>query len=541
LESNNQQLAETDKLTQQDIIDVIKFASDIYAQYPYGVFTPELSESILQDLNNNPQVPTNKKAKDALISYKNQQELLQAYSEFMEVYNRLYNRVVEYYANMLSFDLNFSCKNAYSPETDYNSKEYKDDIRRVYKFLDMFKYKEQFHKVIREVLRHETYFTWFRTSNGTVNNETESLDKVVKYSLQTLPQKYCKTTRQWENGFLFDFNMTYFTKAGVDINSFDPIFKKYYRDVFINDKDRYNPTEKLNRIGGVFALWHQTSPDDGAWEWKFNDTSALGVPMLASLIPQFLTNDEVAKLQVDKDMISAKAILAGEIQTLEKQKSGNSTDAMVYKMNTLLKLLALVKRGLANNINAVAMPTASPHMYQFSDSNKDMVANQLKNSAGISASASRLIYCDDKMSAEEIENAIISDYNIVSKMYRQFENFLNFYVNKKTRKYKFSFIFSGSTYPFIRDKEVTNLFKLADKGINLAPRTYAKVLNITPQDFDRLLEEGKYSQWTETLLSSLVSINTQSMKNTDPNIGGRPQIDKSDIADTGNRKNGEET
>ena len=209
-------------------MEVIKFASTIYAQYPMGYFTPEMSASILQDLNNNPQVPTNKKAKDALISYKESQETLQAFNEFMEVYDRLYGRVVEYYANMLAFDLNWSCKNAYSPETDYQSKEYKEDLRRVYKFLDMFKYKEQFRKVLKEVLRHETYYTWFRTSNGTINNDVESLEKPVKYTLQTLPQTYCKTTRQWENGYLFDFNMTYFTRAGVDINAYDPVFKKYY-------------------------------------------------------------------------------------------------------------------------------------------------------------------------------------------------------------------------------------------------------------------------------------------------------------------------
>lgn len=525
-------MAEQEQLTQEDVMEIIKFASNIYSQYPFGYYTPDMSEQILQNLNNNPLVPTNDKAKQALVDYKNKQDELRAYSEFMEVYDRLYGRVLEYYANMLSFDLNFSCKNAYSPDTDYVSQEYKDDIRRIYKFLDMFKYKEQFRKVLREVLRHETYYTWFRTSRGTINNDPEDLttEKAVKYTLQTLPQKYCKTVRQWENGYLFDFDMVYFTNTGVDINSFDPIFKKYYNDVFNKDKDHYNPTESLNNIGGVFALWHQTSPEDGAWEWKFNDTSALGVPMLASLIPNFLTNDEVAKLQKDKDLISAKAILAGEIQTLDKQKSGNSTDAMVYKMSTLIKLLALVKRGLEKNINAVAMPTANPRMYQFSDGNPNMVSTQLKNSVGLATSASRLLYCDDKMSESEIRNAIVTDYNIVRKMYEQFENFLDFFANKKTRKYKFKFIFSGSTYPFIHDGEVDNLFKLADKGINLAPRTYAKVLNMTPQDFDRLLEESKYSDWTNKLLTSLISINTQS-KSDDK--GGRPQAENNDLTDSG--------
>ena len=53
---------------------------------------------------------------------------------------------------------------------------------------------------------------------------------------------------------------------------------------------------------------------------------------------------------------------------------------------------------------------------------------------------------------------------------------------------------------------------------------------MTPQDFDRLLEEGKYSDWTNKLLTSLISINTQS-KSDDK--GGRPQAENNDLTDSG--------
>jgi hypothetical protein len=48
---------------------------------------------------------------------------------------------------------------------------------------------------------------------------------------------------------------------------------------------------------------------------------------------------EIEGLQKDKDMISARGILAGEIQLLDKQKSGQSTDAMAY--NFILLILSL--------------------------------------------------------------------------------------------------------------------------------------------------------------------------------------------------------
>ena len=230
--------------------------------------------------------------------------------------------------------------------------------------------------------------------------------------------------------------------------------------------------------------------------------------------------------------------MAGEIQLLDKQKSGQSTDAMAYNMKTLMKMLSLVKRGLNSEINAVAMPAGSPKFYQFADSNTDMVKNQVENAVSQAASASRIIYSSDKMSETEAKNAIITDYNMMAKFYPQFEHFLNFFVNKKTRKYKFAFRFSGCTYPFAREELLTKYTSLMDKGVVLAPRTYAKVLDMTPMDFDRLLEEGKYSEWSDKLTSMMMSIYTMSGKDGatggtgSTNGGGRPKTSSSQKADS---------
>lgn len=43
------------------------------------------------------------------------------------------------------------------------------------------------------------------------------------------------------------------------------------------------------------------------------------------------------------------------------------------------------------------------------------------------------------MSAAEIEAGIIDQYNTMKPLYYQFENFLNYYVNQLTTKYKFKF------------------------------------------------------------------------------------------------------
>jgi hypothetical protein len=532
-------------LSTEELVEVLKFAAQIYNTDPYGYFTPNINNQNIIDLNNNPEVPTKEKVTKALSDYKHNSEQLQAYSEFMEAFDMIYKRLVKYYAGMLSFDLDISCINAYAPDKDFKSDEYKEDLRRVYKFLDSFDYKHEFYKVVVELLRKQNYFTWFRDTQGTFNGDVIDLNddkkhKTSKYMLQTMPQKYCKITGRWEYGYLYDFDMTYFTKAGTSIDSYDPVFRRYYKNVFVDGgNNQYIPTTPLQNRYGDFALWTQTSPDDNAWVFTFDENNIASTPFLAPNILNFLTNKEVEGLQKDKDMISARGILAGEIQLLDKQKSGQSTDAMAYNMKTLMKMLSLVKRGLNSNINAVAMPTASPKLYQFADSNADMVKNAVDNTVGQAVSASRIIYSSDKMSETEAKNAIITDFNMVAHLYPQFEHFLNFFVNKKTRKYKFAFKFSGCTYPFTREDMINRYTALMDKGVIFAPRTYAKVLDMTPMEFDRLLEEGKHSEWVDNLTSMMQSIYTQSGKDSNAtggmgssNGGGRPNATDSQKADS---------
>lgn len=535
---------EEQMLSTSELVEVLKFAAQIYNTDPYGYFTPNMSNQNIIDLNNNPEVPTKEKVTKALSDYKHNSEQLQAYSEFMESFDMIYKRLVKYYTGMLSFDLDISCINAYAPNTDYKSKEYKEDLRRVYKFLDSFDYKSEFRKVVKELLRRQNYFTWFRDSQGTfdgaaVDLNDESKHKTSRYTLQTMPQKFCKITGRWEYGYLYDFDMTYFTKAGTSLDSYDPVFRKYWKNTFGDSSaQNYVPTTPLANRYGDYALWTQTSPDDNAWVFTFDENNIVATPFLVPNILNFLTNKEIEGLQKDKDMISARGILAGEIQLLDKQKSGQSTDAMAYNMKTLMKMLSLVKRGLNSNINAVAMPAASPKFYQFADSNTDMVKNTTNNTVGQAVSASRIIYSSDKMSETEAKNAIITDFNMVADLYPQFEHFLNFFVNKKTRKYKFAFKFSGCTYPFTREEMINKYTMLMDKGVIFAPRTYAKVLDMTPMEFDRLLEEGKYCEWADELTSMMQSIYTQSGKDGatggmgSSNGGGRPNTTDSKKADS---------
>lgn len=481
---------------------VTQFAQALYAYEAYGAWSPQLSNQLLQGLNNNPLKPCTKSIREALSDYKNQADTIQGYMEFTQFFDMLFSRTVQSYVNALSFDLQVVCTNAFT-SADYNSTEYQEDKRRVNEFLHKFNYKNEFRKIVQQIMLHEAYFVWFR--------KTKWGNKGMKFALQILPQERCLLTEYWEKGMLFDFDMSYFLQAGVDINGYDPAFKKYYQRVF-GDGDSmmdYRPTNPLNARNGSYAMWAQTSPDDGAWVFKFNPSSFATTPFLAPFLKNAFSNDEIQQLQYNKDIAEAYAILAGEIATFDSAKSGTKADQTVFNPKTLGGFMAKAKQGLANTIKLAALPLEDLDWFQFEDKNPDMYKTQLSTSAAIGTGASRSIYSTDRMSNAEMEAALNETYQTMKPLYYQFGNFMDFYVNQITKKYKFRFIFDGSTYSFERKFRFENLNKLADKGITLAPSAWASAIGVEPQVFEASLMESKNCGWIDNL-QLLMNANTTS-------------------------------
>lgn len=521
-EKKGENYLEEVKLSEDQVYDVIEFAQSLYGIDKFGIYTPNILNNELINLNNNPLIPSYEKIKQALSDYKNSAKDLQGYSEFMSVWDELFDRIVRYYSNILSFDLQITCKNAL-PE-DYSSKEYLEDQRRIYKFLDKFDYKAEFRKVLTEILKRETFFCWFRYNP---NDESD-----MNYSLQILPQKRCKLTGYWSNGMLFDFDMSYFLNPSISLDQYPPVFKKYYKETFDNKNgEKYSPANPLYNRDGTFAMWHQTSPFDCAWVFKMNPENFNQVPFLAPYLKTAIKNEEIAKLQLDKDIASAYGLLIGEMRMFDNAKSGTQKNQFSIDGKTLGQFLQLVQKGLKRNIKVGAMPTENTSFYQYNDTNPTMANQAYKEHSSLGASASRLIYSSDKMSNAEIENAIITDYGIMRNIYSQFNNFMNFFANQKTRKFKFNFSFEGTSYPFERKQRQEGIMKMAEVGLVLNSSAFSSAFGYRPNDFDRMLDEAHYGNFLNKL-SSLISIHTASgVKGT----SGRPEKDSGELTDSGER------
>lgn len=512
-----------EKLSTEQLEDITKFAAGLAYAYPGNNFySPFLSNQLLQSLNTTKGVPSTEQIKEALVDFNKSPENLAMYTEFASQFDMIFKRTLYSYANALSFDLSYVCTDAYTKE-DYESKEYLADKRRVEHFLLNFDYKKEFYNVVLNLLRSEQYFTWFRKTkpgNG----------KKMRYALQILPQKECLITGYWEKGLLFSMNMMYFMQPGVDINTFDPSLKETYIRTTQDMSIDYVPSAPLDKRTGQYALWADVSPNDGAWAFRFDTSNFNPTPFLAPFIKNIMRNNEIESLQYNKDLISAYGILVGGIKTYDGAKSGEQKDQFAINLKLLAQLLSLVKQGMGNNLVKVgAMPTEDNKFFQFQDYNTDMYKTQVGTTVGTGTSISRIIYSTDRMSNAEVEAALNEVYCIMKPLYAQFNNFLDFYVNKITKKYHFKFTFNGSNYRYERSARFENLMKIADKGIVLPMTEFASVMGYHPVVFEKMLQESKWTGWIDKYSTMMVNVNTASSGDKE---NGRPAMDDTEISDS---------
>lgn len=116
-----------EQLSQEQLDVVLEFANAMYNNNlsQFGLFNPFSSNSNLIKINNNPLKPTEEDLENALSKVPYDNNLVSRYSEFMQVWDGIYNNTLNYYKGLLAYDLSWVCTNA--KPTDYNTKEYKDD------------------------------------------------------------------------------------------------------------------------------------------------------------------------------------------------------------------------------------------------------------------------------------------------------------------------------------------------------------------------------------------------------------------------------
>lgn len=494
-------------LSETEVYDVLRFAQSLYQ----GIYTPDLVNSRMKDITMSPQKATLDKITAALENPKENEEALIGFSEFLELNSLLYKRILLYFSGMLSFDWNYICTNIVD-EKEYNSPAYKRDLGVVREFFDKFNVKESFKLILREMLRTETFYGIFR-------------DDGEKYIIQELPHTYCKTVGRYDYGLLFDYNMYWFLQVGVSLDMYPSIFKKLYRKTFENaDVTKYNPASPLDSRTGNFVYWCQTSPKDGFVAFKLFPEIATNIPFLASYMPDAVLQPIIRALQTDSYIAEAQKIIAGQVGMLKDTKA-SIKDQISLDPATLGKFLQLIKSGLPSAIKVIAAPLENISALQF-EGNNDIYDSYLSTTASASGINSRLIYSKDRQNVLETKLSMDVDTNVLKPVYSQFENALEYWINQRTKKYKFKFMFEGFENSLDRDMRFERVNKLSESGIILEQK-FASAIGLSPFDFRRMMEESRANKFVDKLTPILKA----SQMSADG--AGRPSKSEGSLSDGG--------
>ncbi len=511
---NKKNKQNADNITEEQLFDVLEFARQAYnGGYP-NVFTPDLINAKMQDVNLNPLKGTKEEIERALADPKNNEEKLIGYSEFFELTSMIYKRMLYYLAHLLSFSVkDIICKNAQAK--DYNSSKYKKDYAILCDFLDKFDIKQEFSKVMRELLRKDSSF-WV------IRNEGD------KYTLQELPSKYCKITGRWSYGLLFDFNMYWFLNSGVDINMYPDVFKEMYNRVMYDNEGNYKPASSAQNRNGNWTLWTQTSPLDGFWAWKLTPELVTNIPFLAPLFQDVVLQPLIRNLQTNKYMIEATKVMVGLIPMIKDAKGGHMKDMIGISDVTAGKFLNLIKKGIGDVIKTGAAPFEDIKTLDFEGSTRNMLEDYARTTTSLSGVNSRLIFTSDKPNIMETQLSLDVDVMTLSYMYAYFEDFLNYQINSLTKDFKFKIKLGGiNTTEDIKDRR-KEFVELSAIGVVL-PDRLAFSLDMYPHHLEKQMEKAKASKFADNLMPML-NIYTDSATG---NEGGRPKSDTSQLTDSG--------
>lgn len=448
----------------------------------------------------------------ALKNPKSSEDILRNYSTSLEIQNMYYKRLIQFVANLPAWNFTYYPVNEMK-DSEFKSKQYKEDVAVLETFMTRFNCKEEFGAILREVVRQGVYYGVLR-------------DDGYKYTMQELPPDFCIITGRHPYGLLFDFDFQWFlNNYGVDINMYPKVFKKMYRETFKKVSQNYNPSQPVDTRSSTFVYWHQCSPEDGFWAFKIQPEIATITPFYAGIFPAIAMEPEIRKLQESKYMIAASKLLVGIIGFNKDNKSGNGNNQINLTPDVLGKFLGVARQGLSKEIGLVALPMEDVKAVEFDTDSQNILDDYNTSYSNMALASANVLLSTEKLNVFQAKLASAIDENFVTSLYPMFENFVEYFVNKQTKKYKFKIKFNDVNTPDNRALRLNNVKAFAGMGI-VDWQDVARVFDENPFEFRKRLAMSKNSGMDE-YLTSLISLNNQSSKDNPFNEKkrGRPSIE----------------
>lgn len=469
-------------LTPEEIWDIVSFARALTGFYG-NYLNPDLVNQRMRDITLNPMAATEDTLNQALSNPKESELQLRQFGSDFEMKSMVYKRLITYMADMLAFDITYTSS---AEPKDYETPKYKKDLKTVEDILEKFAYKKELSIAAKQMVRNDAYFAAIRDLG----------DSIV---LQELPADYCKITGRWEGGFLFSFNMYFFLLPGVDINMYPDFFRKKHKEIWVNGNQQkpYMPSMPPEMRNSTWIYWVDIPIDVGVC-FKYSPELATRLPYFTPLFSDLILQSLMRNLQKQATMAAASKMIIGQVPMLNRDAKASVKDMIAISPDLLGKFLALVKSSINEAIKVASAPLEDMKGISF-DSENELYDSYLKTTLASSGVNTNLIFTSDiKPNVLETQLSLNVDEQMMTALYDQFNIFMNYYINKFTKMFKFKFVFEGTQFFLNRQQRLESIMTLFNVGIIL-PQKIGAAIGMKPAQFRKHLEEAKATGFMDLL------------------------------------------
>lgn len=487
--------------------------ADIYAGELYRsmhnsqmIYQPTLGKDYTQSTNTYEYIPDQSKLKEWLQSPGNHEQQLRGVSQYLENVIMQYNRTMNYFAKALLF--RYDMRPIGNPKTSDEWKTWESGYNRCNEFLRKMNVTYQFQKIVDKAMSEGGMYTYLR----------EGKDYAT---LIEIPSNYCYITGQWDLGWTFAIDLTWFDRI-LGIEESIPELYEYYQ-TFVDIRRK--------RLKGAIELtdeelkqWqYYKVPVDKGFVFSFDLLRAQLTPPLKALF-----RDALAVLEY-KDLLKAKCKLDTWKmipQIIPKDKDNNP----VIPEQTVAKFIAQAQKVMPAGVVTFATPMDVKELSFNNSSNQNNIIGLGEQSYWRSAGINGVILDSGDKTSAAVKVGVINDYGFIQHLYRQFENFLNLQLYLKSKIFRFQVKFYGNRYTETED--VKDYSELVSK-LNFPVGKMFALAGYEPFEIDGVLAMEDRLKWKDKMKPILSAFNTKGLGVENK---GSPEKDQAKLTDSGNKQ-----
>jgi hypothetical protein len=467
---------------------------------PSSVTFAQLSKLLFNEVETSSSKSTflTKYTKDQIINFldnpQKYEKQLRKLSHDLYNSNPNYRRLIQYFANLLTFD--YIVKPYDIDEEKFEADKFNKQYKKAIQTLENMNISHEMLKVLKIAFKEDVFY-------GYEYSTSES------YFIQKLNPDFCRLNGFEDGVYSFEFDFSYFDHKNRPVDGYTQEFQAKYKKYQDSRKDyRWQELDSKNSIC-----------------IKINEEIEYPLPPFNTVFEAVYDIDETKRMRLVKNKMDNYMLLTQLIPVDDKSGEANK---FLIDLDTAIQFHNKTVDHLPEEVGLVTSPMKIDAIKLEKKNNDTDVVAQAERDYYNATGVSQALFNSEKSNNASLNKSIVTDEQIVFGVLRQIERWVNRKLKFSSTKYKFKVKFLDST--IFNKQEVNDKYlKAAQHGMPVLLELSAS-LGLSPSDLTSktFLENDVLDLHSK--LVPLKSTHTQSGKDS---TGTKPMKEESELEEEG--------